>query len=60
MLSVGFLEVAQVGRRLVLLGRHKVAVGAKKIVLLADADVVIAFAANLVGKPERFIAYHAA
>src|SRR5215510_3666356 len=59
MLSVGLLEIAQVGRRLVLLGRHKVAVGAEKVVLLTDADVVIAFAANLVGKPERFIAYHA-
>src|SRR5215510_9205046 len=38
----GLVEIAQIGRRLVLPGRHQVAVRAQKIVLAADDDVQIA------------------
>ena len=37
------LEVAQVGRRLVLLGRHQEPLDAEKIVLLADDDLCVLF-----------------
>ena len=39
------LEIAQVRRRLVLLGRHQIAVAADEIVLLADHDVVVVLGA---------------
>src|SRR5579883_2278805 len=59
LLPIVLLEIAQIGRRLVLLGRHQVAVAAEEIVLLADADMIIALAADHVGKPDRFVADHA-
>ena len=40
----GAIEIAQVRRRLVLLGRHQQAVAAQEIVLLADADMIVASA----------------
>src|SRR6266446_8069405 len=35
------LEIAQIGRRLILAGRHQVAVATHEIVLLADDDVIV-------------------
>src|SRR5262247_1645565 len=40
------VEIAQIGRRLVLPGRHEVAVCAQKVVLAADDDMQIAFGAH--------------
>src|ERR1700704_4928349 len=48
-LPVGLLEVAQIRRRLVLLGGHQQAVGTEVIDLVADAHMGIAFAADFVG-----------
>src|SRR5215510_16177590 len=40
------VEIAQIGRRLVLPGRHQVSVGAQKIVLAADGDMEVALGAD--------------
>src|SRR6266576_3761827 len=48
-------EIAQIRRRLVLDGWHQQAVAAEEIDLLADADVNIAFAANLMSEPDRLV-----
>jgi hypothetical protein len=50
------LEIAQIWRRLVLFGGHQEAVGAKEINFLADANMSVAFGADLVAKPDRFLA----
>ena len=39
------LEIAQIGWRLILAGRHQVAVAAHEIVLLADDDVIVVLGA---------------
>src|SRR5216683_1277045 len=49
-------KITQIRRRLVLHGGHQEAVAAEVINLLANADMNIAFAANLVAKPDRFAA----
>src|SRR5690348_2142965 len=43
------LEISQIGRRLVLLRRHQEPIGAEKIVLLADDDLVVALGAIAFG-----------
>src|ERR1700722_4279651 len=48
------LEISQIGRNLLLPGRHQVAVRAQHIVLLADLDVVVVLAAIVVA-PERLL-----
>src|SRR5262245_30225892 len=48
----GCFEVAQIGRRLVLLGRHEVAVRAQEIIFLADGHMLVALAA-IVLDPDR-------
>src|SRR5215471_17225601 len=58
-LPVVLLEIAQIGGWLVFHGGHQQAVTGKIINLLADADMSIAFATNLVAKPERLIAHDA-
>ena len=52
LITSGLLEIAQVRRRLVLLGRHQKAVGAEEVVLLADHHVIVVLAA-IVLVPER-------
>src|SRR6266436_1883154 len=46
------IEISQIGRRLILLDRHHIAVLADEIVVLADADVVIILAA-IIEMPDR-------
>src|SRR5882762_1873010 len=48
------LEIPQVGRLLVLLGRHQVTVGAHEIVLLSDDHMMIVLRA-IVGVPDRLV-----
>src|SRR6202011_3483418 len=45
-------ELSQIRRRLVLVGRHQVAVPAAEIELLADTDVAVGLGAKIFG-PER-------
>src|SRR5579871_4721865 len=52
-------EVAQIRWRLVLLGGHQQAVAAEVIDLLADADVNVALAADLMAEPDRSLGLHA-
>src|SRR5579872_7050441 len=47
-----FLEVSQIRRRLVLLGRHQEPIRAQHIALLADDDVIVVLGAIVVA-PER-------
>ena len=54
-LPIVFPEIAQIGRRLVLLGGHQEAIAAAETVLAADADMVVTFAANLVAVPDRLV-----
>src|SRR6266853_5495014 len=42
------LEIAQIGRHLILAGRHQVAVAAEEIVLLADNDVIVVLGALVI------------
>src|SRR5258708_13054428 len=44
----GLIEIAQIWRRLALLGRHQGAVGGQHVVLLADLDVIVVLAAIVV------------
>src|SRR5258708_27873480 len=44
---LSWLEIAQIRWRLVLVGRHQLAVGAAKIVFFLDADMRVGFRANL-------------
>src|SRR6202023_2211209 len=46
------LEISQIGRRLVLLGRHQEPIPAQEIVLLADGDLPVAFG-NIILRPDR-------
>src|SRR5262252_701481 len=48
-------EIAQIGRRLILFGRHQKAIAATEVMLLTDGDVVVALAANLVAEPDRLV-----
>jgi hypothetical protein len=45
------LEIAQVGRRLVLAGRLQIAVTADKVILRPDDDVMIVLVAVVMGRP---------
>src|SRR5262249_2836623 len=46
-LPLCLIEIAQVGRGLVLAGRHQLAIGAQEIVVLADDDMVVVLAADV-------------
>src|ERR1700730_18142809 len=54
-LPVVLLEIAQIGRRLVLHGGHQEAVAAEEINLVADADMSISFAASRAAEPSRLV-----
>src|SRR5262245_42272850 len=46
LLLPNLLEIPQVRRRLVFLGRHQIAVGAEHIVLFPDTDMLVALSTN--------------
>src|SRR5262249_48477594 len=49
------IEISQIGRRLVLLGWHQMAIRAQEVVFIADVDMGIVLGANVFGPDRAFI-----
>src|SRR5215471_12679583 len=54
----GLLEISQIRRSLIFLRRHQEAFCAEVIVLRTDANMVVAFGANILAPPDRLVGRH--